>query len=322
MRERLAVAGSLCAMAALIFASDQVISSCRYALSLCCELIIPSLFPFFLISILMNRLGLPGMLGRLVAPLSRLVFGVSGAGGTAFVMGLCGGYPLGAAYIADMYECGGISRDEGERLLGFCNNSGPAFLVGAIGTGLFSSVKAGLFLYMTHILAAALTGLVLRALLGAETEPEWHVKGCSPAAFSLAFTETVKQAVVSVLNVCGYVICFTVLVGLLDADGFFSLIIGRLSWLSGAELHWMRAFLTGILELGSGVGQMQGLSLHPINLALAAFLVGWGGVSVHYQTMAQIAGTGLTGKYHFAGRLMSGSIGAVLAYIAAGILQI
>ena len=322
MRERLAVAGSLCAMAALIFASDQVIEACRYGLSLCCELIIPSLFPFFLISILMNRLGLPRMLGQLISPLSRLLFGVSGTGGTAFVMGLCGGYPLGAAYIADMYGSGSVSRDEAERLLGFCNNSGPAFLIGAIGTGLFSSVKAGLFLYMTHILAAALTGLVLRALLGAETEPEWHEKGSSPAAFSPAFTETVKQAVVSVLNVCGYVICFTVLVGLLDADGFFSLIIGRLSWLSGAELHWVRAFLTGILELGSGVGQMRGLALLPENLALAAFLVGWGGISVHYQTMAQIAGTGLEGKYHFAGRLMSGSIGAVLAYFAAGILQI
>ena len=321
MRERLAVAGSLCAMAALIFASDQVISSCRYALSLCCELIIPSLFPFFLISILMNRLGLPGMLGHLTAPLSRLLFGVSGAGGTAFVMGLCGGYPLGAAYIADMADSGSISREEGERLLGFCNNSGPAFLIGAIGTGLFSSVKAGLYLYMVHILAAALTGIILRCLWGSGPgEEALESSGTPPVAFSPAFTETVKQAVVSVLNVCGYVICFTVLVGLLDADGFFSLITGHLSWLSGAELHWVRAFLTGILELGSGVGQMRGLSLQPINLALAAFIVGWGGISVHYQTMAQLAGTGLVGKYHFAGRLMSGSIGALLAYLGTGLL--
>lgn len=319
MRERLAVAGSLCAMAALIFASDQVIQSCRYGLSLCCELIIPSLFPFFLISILMNRLGLPRMLGQLFAPVSRLLFGVSGAGGTAFVMGLCGGYPLGAAYIADMYSCGSVSRDEGERLLGFCNNSGPAFLIGAIGTGLFGSVKAGLYLYGVHILSAALTGIIIGRGHAEDDAP------CLPPAapaFSLAFTETVKQAVVSVLNVCGYVICFTVLVGLLDADGFFSLIVGQLSWLSGTELHWVRSFLTGILELGSGVGQMRGLSLHPINLALAAFLVGWGGISVHYQTMAQLAGTGLAGKYHFAGRLMCGSFGAVLAIVGAGILGI
>lgn len=317
MRERLAVAGSLCAMGALIFCSDQVILSCRYALTLCCELIIPSLFPFFLLSMLMNRLGVPAMLGRLTAPLSRWLFGVSGAGGTAFFMGLCGGYPLGAAYIADMYESGAVNREEAEHLLGFCNNSGPAFIIGAIGNGIFNSPKLGLFLYAVHILSAALTGIIMR-----KNSPHGSAMPLSSTLppFSRAFTDTLRQAVVSILNVCGYVVCFTVLVGLLDADGFFSLIIGQLSWLSGAELHWMRSLLTGFLEMGSGVGQMQGLSVTPMSLALAAFIVGWGGISVHFQTMAQIAGTELEGRIHFAGRLMSGSIGALMAYLGAGVL--
>ena len=319
MRERLAVAGSFCAMAALIFASDQVIASCRYALSLCCELIIPSLFPFFMLSILMNRLGVPLMLGRLLAPVSERLFRVSGCGGTAFIMGICGGYPLGAAYIADMHEQGSVSTAEAERLLGFCNNSGPAFIVGAIGSGVFNSSKAGLFLYVIHILSAAVCGIIM--CRGCTPPESTHIMA-EQKGFSLAFTETVKQAVVSMLNVCGFVVTFSVLVGLLDADGFFSLITGRLSWLSGAELHWIRAFLTGILEMGSGVGQMRGLALTPINLALAAFMVGWGGISVHYQTMAQIAGRDLDGRYHFAGRLMSASIGATLAYFGAGFVGI
>lgn len=317
MRERFAVAASLCAMAALIFCSDQVIISCRYALSLCCELIIPSLFPFFLLSILMNRLGIPAVLGRITAALSRRLFGVSGAGGTAFFMGLCGGYPLGAAYIADMYQAGAVEQDEAEHLLGFCNNSGPAFLIGAVGTGIFNSTKAGLYLYLVHIMSAAIIGMIMG--IGSQSRGDIPEEKTVPR-FAWAFTDTVRQAVVSILNVCGYVVCFTVLVGLLDADGFFSLITGRLSWLSGAELHWVRSLLTGFLELGSGVGQMQGLGISPINLALAAFLVGWGGISVHFQTMAQIAGTELEGKYHFAGRLMSGSIGAVIAYFGAGVI--
>jgi len=50
--------------------------------------------------------------------------------------------------------------------------------------------------------------------------------------------------------------------------------------------------------------------------------VGWGGISVHYQTMAQIAGRDLDGKYHFGGRLMSASIGATLAYFGAGFVGI
>ena len=34
--------------------------------------------------------------------------------------------------------------------------------------------------------------------------------------------EAVKQAVASILNVCGFVLCFSVMVGLLDAKGLFS----------------------------------------------------------------------------------------------------
>lgn len=317
MRGRLAVGISICAMAALIFSSEQVISSCRGALTLCCELIIPSLFPFFLLSILMNRLKIPFYLGKIFAPFSRLLFGVSGTGGTALVMGLCGGYPLGAAYIADMRKSGLIERDESERLLAFCNNSGPAFIIGAVGTGIFRSSAVGLYLYGIHILSAILTGLFFRR---GTAESDGDIRPPAPLPFAQAFTETVKDAVISILNVCGYVVCFTVLVGLLDADGFFSLIIGHLSHMSGAELHWVRAFLTGILELGSGTGQMQGLNLLPINLALAAFLVGWGGVSVHFQTMAQIADTDIKGSLHFAGRLICASIAALLAYFCAGII--
>ena len=317
MRGRLAVGVSLCAMAALIFASEAVFSSCRRALSICCELIIPSLFPFFLLSILMNRLKVPLYLGKLLAPFSRLAFGVSGSGGTALMMGLCGGYPLGAAYIADMRKAGLIEADEAERLLAFCNNSGPAFIIGAIGTGIFRSSAVGLYLYGVHIASAMITGLFFRRS-GVESDKELTPPTALP--FAQAFTEAIKDAVISVLNVCGYVVCFTVLVGLLDADGFFSLIVGRFSQLSGGELHWVRAFLTGILELGSGTGQMQGLKLLPINLALAAFLVGWGGLSVHFQTMAQIADTDIKGSYHFAGRLICASIAALLSYFCAGII--
>ena len=61
-----------------------------------------------------------------------------------------------------MSAAGAVSREEAERLLGFCNNSGPAFIVGAVGAGIFGSPSVGLALYGIHILAAVLTGLLLR----------------------------------------------------------------------------------------------------------------------------------------------------------------
>ena len=70
MKNKLALVGTLCALIALIFSSRQVIDSARDALSLCASLILPSLFPFFVLSILLGKLGLPQRLGRRLAPLA------------------------------------------------------------------------------------------------------------------------------------------------------------------------------------------------------------------------------------------------------------
>lgn len=311
MKNRLAVIVCLCSFAALALCSAQVIESCRYAVELCLSLILPSLFPFFVLSILLNRLGLPGYLGRLLTPLASRVYGVTGAGASALLIGLTGGYPLGAAYIADMERSGAITAREGERLLAFCNNSGPAFIIGAVGAGAFGSGKAGLLLYLCHVLSALLTGLFFRQKDYCREIPPLQLDS---VYISHALPEAVKQAMGALLNVCGFVMCFTVLVGLLDAGGAFSLVCGYFSAAFGLELQFTHAALTGVLELGSAAGALRGLAPTPLNMALAAGILGWGGISVHFQTLAVLAGSKIKGALHFAGRLISASIGMVLAY--------
>ena len=112
MKAKIATIAALCAMLEMILAPQQMIESGRYALSLCAELIIPSLFPFFVLSGLLNRLGFAAAIARQLAKPAARLYGVSGAGATAFFMGLVGGYPLGAAYIADMRRQGLVSLEE------------------------------------------------------------------------------------------------------------------------------------------------------------------------------------------------------------------
>ena len=102
-------------------------------LSMCVRVIIPSLFPFFAVTNLLNELGVSKLAGNALSPLSSKLFGVSGQGAAAFIIGVTGGYPLGASYIAGLRRQQLISSDEASRLLIFCNNSGPAFIIGAAG---------------------------------------------------------------------------------------------------------------------------------------------------------------------------------------------
>ena len=310
MKGKIAVTAALCALLEMILAPQQMIDSARYALRLCAELIIPSLFPFFVVSGLLSRLGFSARLaGRLSRPAARL-YGISGAGATALFMGLIGGYPLGAAYIADMRRQGLISAEEGERLMGFCNNSGPAFLIGSIGAGVFGSARLGLGLYIIHILSALITGLFFRGS-GRYKAQMPHL----PESRGSALIDSVRQAAQSILSVCGFIVCFCVIIGLMDAGGYFSLLVGRLAALTGLELHAARALLSGVLELGSGIGAMRGLSPSPVNLAIAAGIVGWGGVSVHFQTYAVLAESDIKGDLHLTGRLICCAVSSALGYI-------
>ena len=315
MKAKIATIAALCAMLEMILAPQQMIESGRYALSLCAELIIPSLFPFFVLSGLLNRLGFAAAIARQLAKPAARLYGVSGAGATAFFMGLVGGYPLGAAYIADMRRQGLVSLEEAERLMGFCSNSGPAFLVGSIGAGVFGSARLGVGLYIIHVLAAAITGLFFRV--------DGKCRGNAPAALREsggALIESVRQAAQSILSVCGFIVCFCVIIGLLDAHGMFSLLAGQLAQITGLELHAARAALSGFLELGSGIGSMRGLAVSPANLAIAAGIVGWGGVSVHCQTAAVLAGTDIKSARHTAGRLLHGVISALCMWVLANLL--
>lgn len=307
------------ALAALLFYSEQAMDGARRGLELCGRVIIPSLFPFFVLSDMMRQAGLPAALGRRAAPYMSRVFGVSGAGAATFVLGITGGYPLGASVIAGLVRDGEVSREEGERLLCFCNASGPAFIVGAAGGGVFGGAGPGLLLYAAHILASATVGILLaRGHKGGAVAkprlaaPEPRRTGMFPAA--------VTSSVKAVLTVCGFVVTFTVIVDTLEALGIFSLLAGELALSSNLGLRFSRALLTGLLELGGGIGAMQGLALTPLNLALASFIIGWGGLSVHFQTAAVIDGTGIKTARHTVGRLLCGIISAAYTWFAAILL--
>lgn len=304
---------TLLALAALVLCSAQAMESARYGLMLCAQMIVPSLLPFFILSSLLRQLGLPGVLGRLLAPVTERLFGIGGAGASAFLLGVTGGYPLGAATVAQLYRDGSLTRDEAERALAFCNNSGPAFLIGAAGTGIFHSAGIGLLLYGVHVLAAVLVGMLFAPRRRRKAPAERTQ--IAVVSFAVALPEAVRASVQTLLTVCGFVVTFSVVTGMLDAAGIFPALAGTLAGEFGLELHFTRALLTGLLEIGTGLGAMQGLAATPQNLALCAFLIGWGGVSVHCQTAAVLAGTTLKSARHTAGRFLHGVLSALLIIV-------
>ena len=315
LRDLLLGAGLLLFGAGLVAAPGEAIAGAKEGLGLCGNVIVPSLFPFFVLSALAVDLGLAACLGRAMERVMRPLFRVNGCCAAAVVMGFVGGYPVGARTALGLYQQGLCSRDEAERLLAFCNNSGPAFILGVVGAGVFGSGRVGLLLYLTHALSSLLVGLLFR-FHGAPPGRAGAPGGAARPQFKAvragaAFTDAVGKALQSTLNICAFVVFFSVMLRLLAAFGVLSA-AARLLGLFGVGPEWARRLVAGLLELSSGVASLAGAGAGGV--PMAAFMLGWAGLSVHCQVLSFLADSGLGVRTYLLGKLCHGAIAAALTW--------
>lgn len=293
MKRFLPVLAALAIAVLLLLRPQEAAGAVRDGLALCAGTVIPSLFPFFAAISLLLQLGAAEALGRLCGPVMNPLFRMRGECALPLLAGLLGGYPSGAGAAAQLFAQGRISRQEAELLLGFCDNCGPAFLLGYVGAGVLGDAGAGVRLYLIHILSALLTGFLLcrlcrdrgPALLGsalpAKTVP-----------FPQALTASISGALASTMNVCAFVVFFRVLAALPPMP---------------LSLPAM-----GILEMA---GAAAALRPGRAGCIAAAAVTGWGGLSVHCQAMSLTAVQGLSFRWHWVGKAAQAALSALLAFL-------
>ncbi len=315
----------------LIFLSDTAVKSAYDGLKLWLDIVFPSLFPFLVASELLNGTGLVRATGVLLEPVMRPLFNVPGCGSFAFLMGITSGYPVGAKITARMYENKLITREEGERLLAFSNNSGPLFIIGAIAVGMFRIHKAGILLLACHVLACITVGILFGLFSRKNTS--------SPASrqyfarfkkellsekkgmgFGNAFGEAIKNSVTTMLMIGGFIIFFSVIISLLLETG----VIHRISSvLSPFLVHFgingeiSVSVISGIFEITTGAkmaSRSSGASLTQ-QLAAVSLIVGWGGLSVHSQVMSIVHGTGMRIRTYLLGKSLQGILACIYTVI-------
>ena len=278
--------------AALLRYPAEAADAARQALALCLETVLPTLFPFFVLASLVVATGAAEGFSRALEPFMRPLFYLSGAGAGALALGLAGGYPVGARTVAELYRGGSLSKPEAERLLSFCNNAGPGFILGICGGVVLRSTRAGLYLYLVHVAAAVLTGVALRRCTLMECAASRPRHRMRKTPFAAAFPGAVRDSFAAVWSVCGFVALFAVVLR------FVSLLLPG------------RVLLTGLLELTNGV-----LSLRADRggFILCAVFLGWGGLSVHAQTLSVLDGTDLSPRLYFLGKATQAALSAPLA---------
>ncbi len=309
-------AAALILFFALLAGADAAREGVRTGLSLSFQMAIPALFPFFVVSALLTDTGVTAALGRVCARLLWRLYGLPGEAAGALVLGLTGGYPVGVQAAGDLYAAGRLDKTQTERLLGFCNNTGPAFIVGVCGAGVFGSVQAGLVLYVLHTLSALLTGLAMTRPGHGAPPPAPRRPETARPSFSAALVHACERAAETSIKVAAFITLFAVFASLLDACGAlhaFSAVLAPVCRLFGmpADAAWPLTF--GALELTRGLFVLPEAGLpQRFALPMASALLAFGGLSVWCQSLSLAAGHGLSLARCFCGKLLHAALAGTL----------
>lgn len=273
------VMASLFFIALLLKNPDISIQYVTRGLRLCCTAVIPTLFPFMVLSELLVRTGGGELMGRALAAPMRALFGLSGAGSCAFLLGAVCGFPVGTRAAVMLYDRGLLERSEAERLISFCNYPSSAFMISATGAALWQNRQLGAAMYASVLAAGVIAGIIsgIPARRAAKkegvvpTDMPHTVRKPQPTALS----DSVTAAATSTLNVCAYVAFFSCVVGCI------SHILARIS-----PSRTVEAAIYSFFELTSGAAASAAVIPSRTGILMCTAAAGWSGLSVALQVFS------------------------------------
>ena len=258
--------------------------------------LIPTLYPFLVLSILIIELRIFDRIPKALSNISYFIFSLDGKCLGAIILSIIGGLPLGCKIASELYEKGAISRSQGKRLLLFCYCCGPAFAISSVGLYMLGSKKSGVIIYASLILSVITTGILSRFF---ETEDNYFLTAKddnTSDSFSAKLVRSVSDGSVAILSICGWVILFSSVNRLIEAIPLNSSV---------------RFFLSCILEMTNGAYTASG----NLPLPIVAGIIGFGGLCGHCQVMPYIIKLRLKYKYFLTSRIICGALSVIYCKI-------
>lgn len=280
--------------AALIGRAEAAAAGVRQGLTVCIDILLPSLFPFMALAGFIALSGLGKGIAFPLRPLTRGLLRLPDELGAVLVLSMVGGFVTGAQTLASMVRHKQLDAAKAALLLPCCVSPGPAFSVLAVGGMMFHSRRAGWILLAAHTLST----LCVAAVICSRTNFSSR-SGIRPMPYSDALFEAVTAASAGMLKVFAYVILFFALSSTISIPG------------AGGHIG---AGLCGAFEVTAGclfAAELGG----PAGLLLAAFFLSFSGLSVILQVSAIARDAGIPTKGLISVRIAAGLLSALFCSI-------
>lgn len=285
-------------LGSLLYLPAAAVQSAKSALNVCASSLIPSLFPFAVLVSIINSSGILIRMSEVMGRPLGFIFGVNADTAYVLLIGALGGFPIGAICVRDLYTAGRITADDASRLVAFSSNASPAFCIAVLGISLFGDRVLGIRLYVCQLIP-----LLVIAFFSRPRHGKSHSIAVIPKRKSISdiITNAISDSGTTMLKICSFAVFFAV-----AGDILCSAVIK----LWGIHSASVCAALFELTLAGRYAASLGGKSA----AILAAFAVGWSGISVHMQTASVLSESGISLSFYRKVKLVQGIACAILMY--------
>lgn len=271
--------------AVFIIFPERYVACCFEGFVLWAECVLPSLFPFIVVSLIFIKTGLAD---KASLPLKKATYALNlpQSAAVCFILSICSGYPAGSRLIAEFYEGGALTRADCNKLAPLCSTSGPLFIIGSVGFKMFGDKLLGLKIFVAHALAVIIFSLIYCRFC----KKTQHIPPKSVKTDGNILYDAFYGAVISVAVAGGFIAFFYVVAKALQD---FYILVPLKNFLNlFMDESAATAVSMGIAEVTTGC-KLLAQSNSKIKGALAGFMITFGGVSILMQQLSYLTKTGV-----------------------------
>lgn len=279
--------------------SGLIKENIQFAINIWINTLIPSIFPFILLSSFLINYGFIDLLCLLFGNITEKIFHLPKEATFAIITSIFTGFPTGSKYVKDLLKEKKINIQEANHLIMFTNYSNPLFVVFGIGETLLHNKNVGYLIFFSHLFTGLFIGFLTRNKINninKKLENEKRRK-----KFINVLLDAIDNSFKILINMLGIIIFFLIIITIINKIFKESL---------------LTLIIDGIIEMTSGINLIvakKNIS-NRLKASIVGFFISFSGLSVHFQIKSIIDDTEINYKNFLFARIFHAILCFILIY--------
>lgn len=286
----------------ILINKQLVFETIHYSLNIWVNTLIPSMFPFFVISDILINYNITEYIPKFITNTFSKLFNISSTSTTIFFLSLISGFPSSARNIKNYYQKGLISLSEANHILLFTHFSNPIFILSTIAIFFLNNELYGYIILISHYLGNFLIGIFLRNKSTITNIKNYTESPSICQNFSKTLITSIKSSIDTLLLILGTLTSFLIVSSFIVEFLNFS--------------PYPSTILKGILEMTMGLKDLSLLNIPDIyKVVISTMFISFGGLSVHLQIISQITDTDINYQNFLITRIYHALISGLICFL-------